>query len=157
MAWTCSFGVPNCQECRRPGVTPPAASRSYGSSYKEKVPAANRVFLNVRFTQKDEAKRLGARWCPDTKKWYADNRNALAPFSKFGLAVAAAPAAQIVEQTRPVKEGVASMDELMAALSFADTISAAAAAPQPAPKKQDNEPVMISLESLTVGQSRWAA
>ena len=33
---------------------------------------AERIFLNVPFAEKDEAKRLGARWDPDAQRWWAD-------------------------------------------------------------------------------------
>lgn len=29
-----------------------------------------RVYLNVPFAEKDEAKALGARWCPERRLWY---------------------------------------------------------------------------------------
>jgi hypothetical protein len=36
------------------------------------------VYLNVPFSEKDEAKALGARWDPTTKKWYIDTRQVAA-------------------------------------------------------------------------------
>lgn len=35
--------------------------------------AKAQVFLNVPYAEKDEAKRLGARWDPARKKWYVPN------------------------------------------------------------------------------------
>ena len=37
----------------------------------------NRIYLNVPFIKKDHAKKLGARWDPQKKKWYSfkDNKN----------------------------------------------------------------------------------
>ena len=32
-----------------------------------------RIYLNVKFEDKDDAKALGAWWCVDKKKWYAPN------------------------------------------------------------------------------------
>ena len=37
---------------------------------------ANRVYLNVSYDVKDDAKSMGARWNPDKKKWYAPNNSA---------------------------------------------------------------------------------
>jgi ribonuclease HI len=43
-----------------------------------------RIYLNVKYENKDEAKLLGAKWCPKNKKWYfietkisEDNKNKL--------------------------------------------------------------------------------
>ena len=32
-----------------------------------------RVYLNVPFAEKDSAKRLGARWCPEKRQWWVGN------------------------------------------------------------------------------------
>ena len=32
------------------------------------------LILNVPFNEKDEVKKLGARWNPDIKKWYIHKR-----------------------------------------------------------------------------------
>lgn len=29
-----------------------------------------RIYLNVKYAEKEEAKKLGARWCPEKKSWY---------------------------------------------------------------------------------------
>lgn len=39
--------------------------------------------LKVPFAEKDEAKRLGARWDPARKVWYVENKADLAPFSRW--------------------------------------------------------------------------
>ena len=44
--------------------------------------AATKVFLNVPFTQKDEAKALGARWDATQKKWYVLDDKDLSPFGQ---------------------------------------------------------------------------
>jgi len=41
------------------------------------------VNLNVPFSQKDEAKGLGARWNPTKKVWYLNNPEDLTPFLKW--------------------------------------------------------------------------
>ena len=42
-----------------------------------------RVNLNVPFEQKDEAKRLGARWDPARKVWYVVNVEDLTAFARW--------------------------------------------------------------------------
>ena len=39
--------------------------------------------LEVPFVEKDEAKRLGAKWDPERKVWYVPHGIALAPFSRW--------------------------------------------------------------------------
>jgi len=39
--------------------------------------------LNVPFSDKDEAKRLGARWNPKKKVWYVPGETDLVPFLKW--------------------------------------------------------------------------
>ncbi len=41
------------------------------------------LILNVPYSQKDEAKALGAKWNPDIKKWYIDNRKKYNQFTKW--------------------------------------------------------------------------
>lgn len=40
----------------------------------------NRTYLNVPYAQKDEAKRLGARWDPSNKAWYIPSTTDTTPF-----------------------------------------------------------------------------
>ena len=47
------------------------------------APAKAQVFLNVPFAEKDEAKRLGARWDPARKKWYVPNGVDAEQFSRW--------------------------------------------------------------------------
>ena len=41
------------------------------------------ILLNVPFSEKDEAKKLGAWWNPELKKWYVKNRNEYIKFKKW--------------------------------------------------------------------------
>jgi len=41
------------------------------------------LLLNVPFAEKDEAKSLGARWNPQLKKWYVNDREKYHKFSKW--------------------------------------------------------------------------
>lgn len=43
------------------------------------------LLLNVPYEEKDEAKRLGARWNPDLKKWYVPKREDYPKFHKWIL------------------------------------------------------------------------
>ena len=43
------------------------------------------LFLNVPYGDKDEAKRLGARWNPELKRWYVQKREDYPKFSKWIL------------------------------------------------------------------------
>ena len=43
--------------------------------FYEQVSASNKIMLNVPFQEKDEAKALGARYDPSTKRWYATDQN----------------------------------------------------------------------------------
>lgn len=42
-----------------------------------------RIDLNVPYDEKDEAKRLGARWDLARKVWYIENKEILEPFLKW--------------------------------------------------------------------------
>lgn len=41
------------------------------------------LILNVPFSQKDEVKGMGARWNPNIKKWYVENREEYLKFAKW--------------------------------------------------------------------------
>jgi hypothetical protein len=67
----------------------PAPTTHSGSSTLKKSAAADDTskpavaVLNVPFAEKDEAKRLGARWDSARKKWYAPLGTDLALFSRW--------------------------------------------------------------------------
>jgi hypothetical protein len=46
------------------------------------------LFLNVPFTEKDEAKALGAQWNAEMKKWYVPDGVDNAPFARWNVAQA---------------------------------------------------------------------
>ena len=54
--------------------------------------ASERVYLAVPYSEKDEAKALGARWDRERKSWYAPSRIDPAPLAKWTADRAAAPA-----------------------------------------------------------------
>ena len=41
------------------------------------------MILEVPFEEKDEAKRIGAKWDPDLRKWFVPNGIDSKPFSKW--------------------------------------------------------------------------
>lgn len=41
------------------------------------------LLLDVNYNEKDEAKKLGARWNPELKKWYVNDRKDYHKFIKF--------------------------------------------------------------------------
>jgi hypothetical protein len=67
-----------------PSATTPGVSgtlkKSAAPDDKSRAAAA---MLNVPFAEKDEAKRLGARWDSAKKKWYAPSGADLARFSRW--------------------------------------------------------------------------
>ena len=42
-----------------------------------------RLNLKVPFAEKDQAKKLGARWDPARKLWYVEGKDDLAPFARW--------------------------------------------------------------------------
>jgi hypothetical protein len=57
--------------------------------------AATKIYLTVPFAQKDEAKRLGAKWDAAQKKWYVLEDNELSLFSKWQMLSTAAASINI--------------------------------------------------------------
>jgi len=56
-----------------------SAKKDYAEYRKQDAKAAPKTYLNVRYEDKDEAKKAGANWDPDAKKWYFDNRKGELP------------------------------------------------------------------------------
>jgi len=52
-----------------------------------------RLNLKVSFAEKDEAKKLGARWDAAQKIWYVEGKADLAPFAKWSPTPSVSPAA----------------------------------------------------------------
>lgn len=52
-----------------------------------------RLNLKVSFAEKDEAKKLGARWDAAQKIWYVEGKADLAPFAKWSPSPSASSAA----------------------------------------------------------------
>jgi hypothetical protein len=61
-----------------------------------------RTNLKVPFAEKDEAKKLGARWDPARKIWYVLDKDDLAPFARW------APSAHEGQDSPPVAKASAS-------------------------------------------------
>ena len=49
----------------------------------EEKAVARGLVLNVPFNEKDEAKRLGARWDPDMRKWFVPRGLDVRKFEKW--------------------------------------------------------------------------
>ncbi len=54
-----------------------------------------RIYLNVPFSEKDEAKALGAKWDRRVKAWYARDDMELAPFKRWQETIARTPEPKI--------------------------------------------------------------
>jgi len=87
--------------CSLPTATPPAAGGAATASFggvqqgglSQRVAGETngRIYLEVPFNDKDEAKALGARWDPQRRKWFAQSlvdREALRKWPEAGLATA---------------------------------------------------------------------
>ena len=73
-------GAPPATTLPPPGTRADNAPRGSASASSS---AKAQVFLNVPFAEKDEAKRLGARWDPARKKWYVPNGVDAGQFSRW--------------------------------------------------------------------------
>lgn len=60
------------------GEATTVSAAASGNSSKRK-----NTFLKVPYAEKDEAKRLGAKWDPVRKKWYVPQGVDVAPFSRW--------------------------------------------------------------------------
>ena len=47
--------------------------------------ANSKIYLNVSYAEKDEAKKLGAKWDPAKKKWYMPMSMNIELFSKWKI------------------------------------------------------------------------
>lgn len=66
-----------------PATTLPPAGTRVDNAPRGGAPAKAQVFLNVPFAEKDEAKRLGARWDATRRKWYVPHGVDAEPFSRW--------------------------------------------------------------------------
>ena len=67
----------------------------------------NKTYLNVKYSEKDEAKKFGAKWDPNLKKWYAPN-NEKVLLEKWGLKNKIKPVENVeeyksVEEIKPIE------------------------------------------------------
>ena len=58
-----------------------------------------RTNLKVPFAEKDEAKKLGARWDPARKLWYVENKDDMTPFERW-ISGSNAADAEVASSTR---------------------------------------------------------
>jgi hypothetical protein len=68
-------------------IAPPPSTHVENTAKKSAAPNDKSkqavAILNVPFAEKDEAKRLGARWDSAKKKWYVPSGTDLTPFSRW--------------------------------------------------------------------------
>src|SRR5271166_5741666 len=93
--------------------------------YRSVVPAAHRKWLNVPFADKNTVKKLGARWCPDRKAWYADSRIGESYVAMFSRWIPRTVEPKPVQIAPVAEKPLISFDELMDAIRFGDTVSSA--------------------------------
>ncbi|MFK5948981.1 MAG: DUF5710 domain-containing protein [Methylococcales bacterium] len=62
----------------------------------------SRIYLNVPYSQKDEAKALGAKWDANKKRWYASNNLDDSLFKKWKQSASTAQ----VSKTKPSSKTV---------------------------------------------------
>jgi hypothetical protein len=70
-----------------------------------------RANLKVPFAEKDEAKKLGARWDAVRKLWYVENKDDMAPFARWMSSGNEPDATGIAESRQPsikknISEGI---------------------------------------------------
>lgn len=90
-----------------PEATPAPAAAPAAAPARTESPSDDKVYLKVPMAEKDEAKKLGARWDGTAKKWYVSASANLADFSRWIEGAAAAPA-----EAAPSKPEVPSEDDL---------------------------------------------
>jgi phage-related protein (TIGR01555 family) len=83
-----------------------SAKATYARVVKEEIRSAPKTYLNVRYADKEEAKRLGAKWDSEAKKWYHDERNGEMPegLKKFTTAKRSTSASSSPALSGAVKE-----------------------------------------------------
>lgn len=127
---------PDCKACQISSLSERCGTdRSWQSGsavdvlarYRSAVPPAHRVWLNVKYADRQIVKNMQARWCPDRKLWYVDSRRGethVARFARWGAPVPAPIAVPAVVKPIP-PTSAATYDELMDAIRFGDSISGA--------------------------------
>ncbi|NDY73133.1 antirestriction protein [Desulfobacter hydrogenophilus] len=66
-----------------PQVPSPAPKLSKNSQIEKRDPALSRMYINVPYSEKDEAKALGAKWDKQEKSWFVESEIDQAPFKKW--------------------------------------------------------------------------
>jgi hypothetical protein len=64
-----------------------------------------RTNLKVPFTEKDEAKKLGARWDAARKLWYVEDKEDMSPFARWLSAVSGTESVNVASSIQtPIKK-----------------------------------------------------
>jgi hypothetical protein len=174
MNWVCSYGVTNCPQCKRDGVALKAErlAPNYTSAkrrpqrnlaaYDAAVPADQRVYLKVKYAEKNDVKALGARWDAARTAWYADARDQemVASLERWSVTKTTTTKTKTKTTTTTQVEtvetetkttttieapaGSFSFDELMSAIKYADD-NVAPAAPAPIKVVQEVEVLLAKM------------
>lgn len=93
------FARQNGQQQPQKTSPPPASSPAYVAQSNDTAPAKeeNKHYLLVSFTQKDQAKALGAKWDPAAKLWWVADANSEA--AQLFPSAARAPASGNAKRT----------------------------------------------------------
>jgi len=79
-----------------------------------------RVNLKVPFAEKDEAKKLGAKWDSTKKVWYVENKADMAQFSKWSPAPHEDTASAVVTKKTPPANKQASAGMVIVGSEYVD-------------------------------------
>lgn len=77
-----------------------------------------RTNLQVPFAEKDDAKRLGARWDAARKVWYVENKTDLSPFARWLPAPGTAAAGTATAAKSPAAQKPAAAGTLIVGSRF---------------------------------------
>lgn len=84
---------------------------------------SSKTYLNVPYAEKDDAKKLGARWDASNKKWYVPDTIDIAPFAKWQSEIISskytiASANKQKSQTLPYLNSPSSNNKIGAVITF---------------------------------------
>lgn len=82
--WVAVHGDGTEIPCGAPAAWAPATAGMAPAAHLPKKSRA--TILNVPYAEKDEAKRLGAKWDATRKKWYVPDGVNAEPFSRWAIA-----------------------------------------------------------------------
>lgn len=83
--WDAMSNSPYCDSCEEPASFSGREQNKYATSYGnyQTEESRARVYLNVPYAEKDEAKKYGAKWDSSKRKWYVPGGVSPDPFQKW--------------------------------------------------------------------------